>query len=118
MHVAIIMDGNGRWAESRGLPRCAGHSAGVDAIRRATEAALARGVAWLSLFAFSRENWRRDDREVAHLFRLLERYAREEVPRLVRQGVRLRFLGGVDELPPATREAIAAAEAATAGGAR
>jgi undecaprenyl diphosphate synthase len=92
-HVAIIMDGNGRWAQARRLPRVAGHRAGAAAVRRAIEAAIAGGVGWLTLFAFSSENWRRPEEEVRDLTALLRHYLRTEVAELHRERVRLRVIG-------------------------
>jgi undecaprenyl diphosphate synthase len=92
-HVAIIMDGNGRWAAARHLPRVAGHRAGAQAVRRTIEAAIRRGVAWLTLYAFSSENWSRPDQEVADLTGLLRHYLRHEVAELHREHVRLRAIG-------------------------
>ena len=92
-HVAIIMDGNGRWAAARCLPRVAGHRAGAQAVRRTIEAAIRAGVEWLTLFAFSSENWRRPEDEVADLTALLRHYLRTEVAELHREHVRLRTIG-------------------------
>ncbi|HXE20447.1 MAG TPA: polyprenyl diphosphate synthase, partial [Castellaniella sp.] len=92
-HVAIIMDGNGRWATQRRLPRTAGHVRGVQAVRRVVEACGRRGVEYLTLFAFSSENWRRPAQEVSLLMRLFVRTLEKEVDRLVAQGVRLRVVG-------------------------
>ena len=117
-HVAIIMDGNRRWARQRGLAEAEGHAAGVEAIRPILRHAVECGVAVLSLYAFSRENWSRSDDEVRTLFALLESAIRDETPELVRQGVRVRILGRLDELPAATRRSIAEAIAATDGGRR
>jgi undecaprenyl diphosphate synthase len=118
LHVAIVMDGNGRWATRRGLPRAAGHRAGAEAVRRAVEAAPGLGVAALTLYAFSADNWKRPPGEVAALMRLLARYLRTETARLVKNGVRLELVGRRDRLPAPLVAAIAAAEGATAGGAR
>ena len=85
-HVAVIMDGNGRWAKARGLPRGAGHAAGREAIRRTVRAAIQEGVPWLSLFAFSTENWRRPEDEVRLLFRLFEEVLWEETPETAQAG--------------------------------
>jgi undecaprenyl diphosphate synthase len=115
-HVAIIMDGNGRWARERGRPRTVGHRAGARAVRRTVEAAPRLGIATLTLFAFSADNWRRPADEVAALMRLFERYLRGETARCVAEGVRLRVIGRRDRLEPALRVAIEAAEAATRGG--
>ncbi|HYL21189.1 MAG TPA: polyprenyl diphosphate synthase [Gemmatimonadales bacterium] len=118
LHIAIVMDGNGRWAGRRGLPRVAGHRAGVDAVRRTVEAAPELGVGALTLYAFSADNWKRPAGEVAALMRLFARYLRAEVPRLVEQGVRLKVVGRRDRLPGPLVAAIVAAEGATAGGTR
>jgi undecaprenyl diphosphate synthase len=92
-HVAIIMDGNGRWASSRGLPRLAGHRAGTQAVRRCIEAAIDLGVGWLTLYAFSSENWRRPATEVLEITGLLRHFLKSEIAELRAQGVRLRFIG-------------------------
>lgn len=117
-HVAIIMDGNRRWAREHGLSELEGHAAGVEKIRWLVEHTLRRGVAVLSLYAFSRENWGRPDDEVVGLFRLLEQAIRAETPELVRQGVRVRLLGRLDELPDDLRRSIDDALAATEQGDR
>jgi undecaprenyl diphosphate synthase len=118
LHVAAIMDGNGRWATARGLPRTAGHRAGVEAIRRVAEAAPDLGVGTLTLFAFSSDNWRRPPAEVTALMGLLRRYLRHETERLARTGTRLSVIGRRDRLPSGIPDAIARAEAETAGGAK
>lgn len=92
-HVAIIMDGNGRWASQRGLPRAAGHKAGAEAVRRTLQAAADAGVEVLTLYAFSSENWRRSDEEIADLKGLMRYYLERELNRLVEEGVRLRLIG-------------------------
>jgi undecaprenyl diphosphate synthase len=115
-HAAIIMDGNGRWARARGLPRSAGHRAGATAVRRAVEAAPSLGITALTLYAFSADNWRRPRGEVQSLLRLLRSYLRDETGRCVEGGVRLEVMGRRDRLSPALRAAIRAAERATAGG--
>jgi undecaprenyl diphosphate synthase len=92
-HVAIIMDGNGRWAKSRGLPRIAGHREGSRAVRRTVEAAIQSDVTWLTIYAFSSENWRRPAGEILDLTGLLRRYLRSEIDELKQSGVRLRFIG-------------------------
>ena len=117
-HVAIVMDGNRRWARLHGLSEAEGHSAGVDAIRPIVEHAADRGVEALSIYAFSRENWARSDDEVETLFALLEAAIRRETPDLIRQGVRVNILGRLHELPQTTRASIADALSATAGGRR
>src|SRR5256885_2495315 len=118
LHIAIVMDGTGRWARRRGLPRVAGHRAGAEAVRRTVEAAPELGVAALTLYAFSADNWKRPPGEVAALMRLLARYLRTETPRLVQNGVRLELIGRRDRLPVPLVAAIDAAERATARGAR
>jgi len=117
-HVAIIMDGNRRWAREHGLDELDGHAAGVEKIRWLVEHTLRRGVGYLSLYAFSRENWARPDDEVVGLFRLLEQAIRAETPELVRQGVRVRLLGRLAELPDDLRVSIREALAATDCGER
>ena len=118
LHVGIIMDGNGRWATLRGLPRHAGHRAGVEAIRRTVKVAPDLGVGTLTLYAFSSDNWRRPPEEVAFLMRLLRLYLRGETARLARSGIRLSVVGRRDRLPDGLAEAIGRAESATARGAR
>jgi undecaprenyl diphosphate synthase len=117
-HVAIIMDGNRRWARQHDLPELEGHGAGVEAIRGILRHAVRRGVPVLTLYAFSRENWARSDDEVAGLFGLLEAAVRSETDELRRQGVRVHLLGRLDELPDATRHSIDDALAATSDGDR
>lgn len=117
-HVGIIMDGNGRWAAARGLPRALGHKAGAEAARRAIEAAAESGIGWLTLFAFSSENWQRPADEVRDLTLLMRHYLNTEVARLVREGVRLRVIGERERFGPDLVRAIDRAEAATAHGAR
>ena len=117
-HVAIIMDGNGRWATARGLPRVAGHRAGAEAVRRVVEAAPALGVGTLTLYAFSSDNWRRPPAEVAALLALFERLLLAEATRCAEVGVRLGVIGRRDRLPPRLVRAIEAAERLTAGGGR
>ena len=116
LHVAIIMDGNGRWATARGLPRTAGHLAGVRALRAIVEAAPAMGVGTLSAFAFSTENWRRPRSEVGALMGMMGGYLRDELDKLIESGVRLSVLGRRDRLPRGLAERIAHAERATASG--
>jgi len=116
LHVGIIMDGNGRWATGRGLPRALGHKAGVAAIRRVVEAAPGQGIGTLTLYAFSSDNWRRPEDEVTALMGLLRLYLREEAERLARAGVRLTVIGRRDRLPEGIAEAIGRAEARTAAG--
>lgn len=118
VHVGIIMDGNGRWATSRGLPRLAGHEAGIDALRRVTEAAPQEGVGTLTLYAFSCDNWRRPAPEVAGLMAMLRLYLGQEVGRLIRNGIRLTVIGRRDRLPDGLPREIARAEAETRSGER
>ncbi len=115
-HVAIIMDGNGRWARKRGLPRHAGHWEGMSAVREAMEGACDTGVEILTLFAFSTENWKRPRSEIDALMRLLQVYAEKEREQLARAGVEARVLGEVERLDPAAREAVRQIENATRGG--
>ena len=117
-HVAIVMDGNRRWARQRGLPEAEGHAAGVEAIRPIITRAVERGIAVLSIYAFSRENWQRAENEVETLMGLLESAIRNETPELARQGVRVQLLGRVEELGSTTRDSIEGGLAATAGGTR
>jgi undecaprenyl diphosphate synthase len=117
-HVAIIMDGNRRWARSRGLPELDGHAAGVEAIRGLLRHVVRRHVQVLSLYAFSRENWARSDDEVIGLFGLLEQAIRSETAELKAEGVRIRLLGRMDELPAETRRSIGSALDATSEGDR
>ena len=116
MHVAIIMDGNGRWAAARGRPRTAGHRAGAGAVRRAVEEAPRLGIDTLTLFAFSSDNWQRPAGEVGALLRLLRAYLLAETATCRKNGVRVSVIGRRDRLPEALRAAIEAAEAATAAG--
>ncbi len=116
LHVAIIMDGNGRWAQARGKPRTAGHLAGATAVRRVIESAPAFGIRTLTLYAFSSDNWKRPRPEVSALMRLLERYLRTETASCVEQGVCLRVIGRRDRLPERVQRAIADAEQTTAAG--
>ena len=117
-HVAVIMDGNGRWATARRLPRAAGHSRGVDAVRSTIETCAQRGIEFLTLFAFSSENWRRPTEEVSLLMRLFVSSLQREVGRLVEAGVRMRVVGQLDSLEPELRRLIDEAEQRTAGNQR
>jgi len=116
MHVGIIMDGNGRWANARGLPRVAGHRVGVEAVRRAVEAAPGLGIKVLTLYAFSADNWRRPPREVSALMRLLGHYLTQETARCIANGVRLETIGRRDRLPASVVRMIEEAEHKTAAG--
>lgn len=117
-HVAIVMDGNGRWAAERGRPRLEGHRAGAAAVRRATEAAASVGLPMLTLYAFSSDNWRRPEGEVRGLFSLFSAYLRDERERAIREGVRISVVGRRDRLTPRLVRAIERTECATRDGAR
>jgi undecaprenyl diphosphate synthase len=113
-HVAIIMDGNGRWAKQRHLPRIAGHKRGVGAVRAAVETCAERGIEYLTLFAFSSENWRRPAEEVALLMQLFQRALANEMEKLHRNGVRLKVVGDTARFDPKIRHLIAQGETLTA----
>ena len=117
-HVAIIMDGNGRWARSRGLPRPYGHRRGVEAVRRTVEAAADLGISYLTLFGFSTENWKRPTEEVAELLRLLRMYLRGHVAELCENGVRLRVIGDRSRFDQDIIDLIGHAETLTASNTR
>ena len=117
-HVAIIMDGNGRWAASRHLPRVAGHREGARAVRRTIEAAMRHGVKWLTIYAFSSENWRRSAGEVLDLTGLLRQYLRTEIAELASNGVRLRFIGDRTRFDPDIQQDLTQAERGTSGNSR
>jgi undecaprenyl diphosphate synthase len=112
-HVAVIMDGNGRWAKARGLPRSAGHQRGVEAVREAVKGAIELGISYLTLFGFSSENWKRPLAEVHDLMSLLRLYLRAEIKELHRNGVRLRCIGARERLAPDIVRLIEAGEAET-----
>ncbi len=114
-HIAIIMDGNGRWAKERGLPRIAGHEQGAESVRAVTEACVELGVGFLTVYAFSTENWKRPAAEVAALWVLLEHFIAQERPTLMKNNVRLQAIGRLHELPESCQQALAAAVAETAG---
>jgi undecaprenyl diphosphate synthase len=113
-HVAIIMDGNGRWAKQRGLPRIEGHRRGVESVRTVVDAARALGIRYLTLYAFSVENWRRPEDEVGGLMGLLETFLAREKANMLKNRVRLRAIGRIDALPAGARAALADVMAATA----
>ncbi|HUL70514.1 MAG TPA: isoprenyl transferase [Gemmatimonadales bacterium] len=117
-HVAIIMDGNGRWAQGRALPRPLGHQAGMKSVREAVEGCLQAGVEVLTLFAFSQENWQRPPEEIGALMRLLEEYIAREIDELRAKGVRVRMLGDLDRLGAEARQAVDRVMRETAGGNR
>ena len=112
-HVAIIMDGNGRWAKARGLPRLAGHRAGVEALRQTVRAASDLGISWLTVYAFSSENWSRPKAEVSDLMGLLKLFIRRDLADLHRSGVRVRLIGDREGLAPDIRALLDEAEALT-----
>ena len=114
-HVAVIMDGNGRWARKRGRPRHAGHRAGVGAVRETVEVAAKRGISYLTVFAFSSENWSRPREEISKLMGLFVEALQREVDELHKNNVRLRFIGARQQLQPGLQDKIAAAEQQTAG---
>ena len=118
LHVAVIMDGNGRWAAGRGLPRVTGHQEGAAAVRRTVESAPKVGISTLTLYAFSSDNWKRPAREVAALMRLFRKHLASETPKLIENGVRLTIIGRRDRLALSLQTAISAAEDATRGGRR
>ncbi|MBP3355650.1 MAG: isoprenyl transferase [Rikenellaceae bacterium] len=115
-HVAIIMDGNGRWAKARGLDRCFGHISGVESVRRAVKAASVRGVKYLTLYTFSTENWGRPDQEVQALMELLCKSVCNETPELVRQGVRVKVIGDLSRMSGIVREHLEQIQSRTAQG--
>src|SRR5579864_2298538 len=114
LHVAIIMDGNGRWATAQGLARIAGHHSGADAVRRTVEAALELGIGTLTLYAFSSDNWKRPPAEVTRLMQLFRAYLAGEVSRCIEHGIRLEIIGRRDRLDPALAATIEQTERATA----
>ena len=115
-HVAVIMDGNGRWARQRGLPRHAGHKEGMKSVRETVEGALEAGVEILTLFAFSTQNWQRPESEISALMALLRVYAEKEKRELVRQGVEVHVLGEISRLDRSARKAVDTIVGGTAGG--
>lgn len=117
-HIAIIMDGNGRWASARGMPRLAGHGAGVEAARRVVHAASALGVRALTLFAFSSDNWKRPPSEVRGIFALAQQFLEREAEQCAGEGIEIRAIGRRDRLPPSLLATIAGAERRTRAGDR
>ena len=117
-HVAIIMDGNGRWAQKRGLPRLAGHEQGAKSIRECVDAAIEAGVEYLTLYAFSSENWKRPAAEVEGLMKLLERFLEDKLREMVKEGVRLQAIGRLTELPDICQLKLSQAIIATAANSR
>ncbi|HVX65057.1 MAG TPA: isoprenyl transferase [Bryobacteraceae bacterium] len=114
-HIAVIMDGNGRWARRRNLPRVAGHKAGVEPVRVTVETCCRLGIEVLTLYAFSVENWKRPRSEVDMLWRLLRIYIRRELPNLMKNGVRLRAIGRIEALPDSARQELLDAVRTTSG---
>lgn len=117
-HVAIIMDGNGRWATQRGWPRLVGHRRGAERVKQLVKAAPDMGVDWLTLYAFSTENWKRSTAEVLGLMAIFARYIRREADAMAAEGVRMRFIGGRERLDPKLRDLFAWIETRTAGNSR
>ena len=116
IHLAIIMDGNGRWAQARGLPREAGHRAGAETVRTIVTECRSLGIRHLTLYTFSSENWNRPKTEISALFSLLMEFLSREVPRMVEQGITMRVLGDLDSMPLAQRTALRHAIKRTEGG--
>jgi undecaprenyl diphosphate synthase len=114
-HIAIIMDGNGRWARERGLPRIRGHEEGAESVRTVLRACGEWGIQYLTLYAFSTENWKRPKTEVAALMKLLERFLRKEAPELMEQNVRLQAIGRITDLPPSCQQELHRVIELTAG---
>jgi undecaprenyl diphosphate synthase len=117
-HVAVIMDGNGRWARARGLPRAAGHQAGAEAVRRTIRACMELGVAHLTIYAFSSENWKRPAGEVDDLMGLMRFYIRKELKELAARGIRIRFIGDASRMPADVAAMMEEAVGATRGNGR
>jgi len=113
-HVAVIMDGNGRWAKMRGMNRVGGHKKGAEAVRKIVEASREIGIQWLTLYAFSEENWNRPEAEVQALMMLLNRFVKSELKRLQEQGIRLHSIGRINKLPEKTRKILLGAIEKTA----
>ena len=105
-HIAIIMDGNGRWAKKRGLPRTAGHLAGAKNITRVIAAASQAGVKYMTIYAFSTENWKRPESEIDYLMKLIPQFCHQQLPKLMDNNIRLRIIGRLQDLPDFAREAI------------
>lgn len=115
-HVALIMDGNGRWAKRRGWNRVRGHEEGAESVRVVVRACRRLGIGWLTLYAFSQENWARPQAEVSALMKLLNRFLKKERAEMLERGIRLNTIGEIERLPKATRELLARTMADTAGG--
>ena len=117
-HVAIIMDGNGRWATNRGWPRLVGHRKGAERVKEIVRIAPDLGIRWLTIYAFSTENWKRSTEEVLGLMAIFARYIQREAERLSAENVRMRFIGDRSRLDPKLQRLMAGIEARTAGNAR
>lgn len=117
-HVAIIMDGNGRWATNRGWPRLVGHRRGAERVKQIVRACPDLGVGWLTVYAFSTENWKRSTAEVLGLMKIFRRYIEREANNLSVDGVRMRFIGGREQLDPKLQALMSGIEARTAGNSR
>ncbi|WBU61947.1 polyprenyl diphosphate synthase [Paracoccus albus] len=117
-HVAIIMDGNGRWAQNRGWPRLVGHRRGAERVKQIVRACPDLGVNWLTVYAFSTENWKRSTEEVLGLMKIFRRYIQREADGLAAEGVRMRFIGGRERLDPKLQALMSGIEARTAGNSR
>lgn len=114
-HIACIMDGNGRWASRRGVPRRSGHYEGAKSVQRCVDLCLEYGIPWLTLYAFSTENWKRSLSEVSALMMLLNRFLRQRLPEMMEKNVRLHTIGEIDRLPARCRETLDVAKSRTAG---
>jgi len=112
-HIAIIMDGNGRWAKARGLPRAQGHRAGAESVRDAVETCTQLGIEYLTLYAFSSENWKRPQKEIDALMKLLERFLRDKLPEMLKKNVRFHTIGQIEKLPQKCRDQIQRATEST-----
>ena len=117
-HIAIIMDGNGRWAKSRGWPRLVGHRRGAERVKQIVRACPDLGVSWLTVYAFSTENWKRSTEEVLGLMAIFARYIEREADGMAAEGVRMRFIGARERLEPKLQRLMAGIEARTAGNTR
>ena len=114
-HIAIIMDGNGRWAKKRGLPRNAGHAAGAEAFRRIANYCRTLGVEYLTVYAFSTENWKRSEEEIGGIMKLLENYLREAIRDMEKNHVRFKFFGDLSRLSPGLQKLCLDAQESSAG---
>lgn len=117
-HIAIIMDGNGRWAKNRGWPRLVGHRRGAERVKQIVRAAPDLGIGWMTVYAFSTENWKRSTEEVLGLMKIFRIYIKREADGLAAEGVRMRFIGARERLDPKLQALMAGIEARTAGNTR